>query len=533
MIVGNDQWPSAVTAGMTQVCIGGRNLTVFDDAPETLYTSLQATAARQPDAVALVDDDGATSTFGQLLADVDHLADRLAARVDPGGRVAVLLETSVEFAICFYAINRLGAVCVPIPTKHRADEILAVIGRAKPVLLIAEERFAAVIVPANEVETIWVRDFSRRESLMRGAGPARARAPHRSDPDADSILMYTSGTTARSKGVLLTNRNLAHAIVAYQRTLDLGRGDSTIIPVPIYYVTGLVALLGLFVHIGGRVYLQRRFNAGRVLSTIRDEAITFVHASPTVYSLLLELAPDFPELPSLHRFACGAAHMPVSRIEALHAWLPQVEFRTIYGLTESSSPALVFPVDAATSPYRGSSGLPIPGLEIEIRADDGTEVPPERTGAVWLRGANVLARYDQLETPTITADGWFNTGDIGYANDSGYVFIVDRIKDMINRGGEKVWCIDIEEHLRRLPGVLDAAVVGVPDDKYGEVPAALLVLEEGHTLESVAPQASLSCRMARYQVPEYYLVADSLPLTSNLKVNKASIRLMFAHRAGG
>jgi len=528
MIVGSQLWPADVTAGMTSICVRGRTFSVFEDAPATLYTSLRATAARQPTSVALVDDDGSVLTFAQLLKDVDQLAARLGARANPGSRIAVLLETSVEFVTCLYAINRLGCVCVPIPIKHRGEEIIAVVSRAAPALLIAEERFAAITELEITVPAIWVRDEARRESLLRGAGPAIQHSHWATDSDADAMLIYTSGTTAASKGALLTNRNVCHAITAYQRTLGLDAADSTIIPVPIYYVTGLIALLGLFVHIGGRIHLQRRFSADRVLATVRDEGITFVHASPTVYSLLLECEPKYPDLPSLRRLACGAAHMPVSRIDALHRWLPQVEFRTVYGLTESSSPALVFPTDAGSSPHRGSSGVPIPGLELEIRAGDGTEVPVGRNGEVWLRGANILTRYDRLDTPTITADGWFYTGDIGCADDVGYVFIVDRTKDMINRGGEKVWCIDVEEHLRSIPGVLDAAVVGVPDEKYGEVPAALLVLEEGRTLESVAPREALGCRIAKYQVPEYYLVAGSLPLTGNLKVDKSSIRGMFA-----
>lgn len=531
MISGNRLWPAEVTAGMSAVEVDGRVALVFDDAPATLYTSLKATADRQPGDVALVDDDGSSRTFAQLLVDVDALAARLTARVGVGSRVAVLLETSIEFATCFYAINRLGGVCVPIPTKHRGDEILAVVNRAKPALLVAEERFAAIKGLDAEVPVVWVHDGDRHQSLLDGAGYEVRDGHWASDPDADAMLIYTSGTTAASKGVLLSNRNVGHAIVAYQRTLGLGSEDSTIIPVPVYYVTGLVALLGLFVHIGGRVYLQRRFSADRVLSTIRDEAITFVHASPTVFSLLLELAPGYPRLPSLRRFACGAAHMPVSRIDALHNWLPDVEFRTVYGLTESSSPALVSPVDAATSPYRGASGVPIPGLELEIRAESDAEVPVGQRGRILLRGPNILTGYDHLETPSIALDGWFDTGDIGYANDAGYVFVVDRTKDMINRGGEKVWCIDVEEQLRKLPGVLDAAVVGVPDEKYGEVPAALLVLQEGRSLESVAPQEQLVSRLARYQIPTYFRVAAGLPLTSNLKVDKPSIRLMFAHHS--
>ena len=204
-----------------------------------------------------------------------------------------------------------------------------------------------------------------------------------------------------------------------------------------------------------------------------------------------------------------------------------MEFRTIYGLTETTSPGFVFPGDAATSIHCGSSGRPVPGLTVSIRDAEGAEVAPGERGDIWLHGTNLLRRYDNLETPALTADGWLNTNDVGYANEDGYVFIVDRTKDMVNRGGEKVWCIDVEEELRSVPGVADAAVVGVPHDIYGEEPAALLVPEPGLRLDPGAVEESLGTRLARYQVPRRYLVTDAVPVTGNLKVDKRAIRELF------
>ena len=291
-------------------------------------------------------------------------------------------------------------------------------------------------------------------------------------------------------------------------------------------------MLGLFIHIGGCLHLHRRFDADRVLATARDERVTFLHASPTVFALLLAASDRFPRLPHLRTFACGAAHMPVSRIRALHAWLPTMSFRTIYGLTETTSPGLVFPGDAASSVHIGASGRPVPGLDVSIRDDTGVEVAPGERGTIWLHGTNLLRRYDGIEPPTLTRDGWLDTGDVGYANEDGYVFVVDRTKDMINRGGEKVWCIDVEEELRRLPGVSDAAVVGVPHDVYGEEPAALVVPAVGDHLDPTVMHDLLRERLARYQLPRHYLVADAVPVTPNLKVDKRAIRDLFAAGEG-
>lgn len=529
MLVGSTLWDASITRGMIEVDAHGRRVSIFKDAPESLYTSLAATAARRPDATALVSDEGVEVTFAELRVLVDQFATVLVNRVQPGDRVALLLDTTIEFAVALYAANRCGATVVPVPTKHKEPEIEALLSLADARVLIAERRFESFDALRQVPEVLWVEEpgggYGLR-SLPVGTFPTHE--PPVADPDADCILMYTSGTTARSKGVLLTNRNVGHAIVAYERVLGLGPEDSSIVPVPIYHITGLVALLGLFVHLGGRLYLHRRFDPDRVLATARDEKVTFFHASPTVFALLLAASERYPTLPHLRTFACGAAHMPMSRIRALHEWLPTMSFRTIYGLTETTSPGLVFPGDAATSIHAGSSGRPIPGLCVSIRDDAGTEVMNGERGNIWLHGANMLRRYDGLEPPELTADGWLNTGDIGYANDDGYVFIVDRTKDMINRGGEKVWCIDVEEELRRMPGVADAAVVGVPHEVYGEEPAALVVPHAGRELDVVALYERLRSRLAGYQLPRQFLVRDALPVTPNLKVDKRAIRDLFA-----
>lgn len=533
MLVGNELWDASITQGMTEVDAHGRRVSVFDDAPASLYSSLAATAARRPDATALVSDEGVAVTFAELRVLTDQFAALLETKVTPGDRVALLLDTTIEFAVALYAANRCGATVVPLPTKHREPEIEALLTLAGPRLAIAERRFEALSCLDGVTEVLWVEDpgggYGLR-SLPVSTLPTRTTPS--AHPDADCILMYTSGTTARSKGVLLTNRNVGHAIITYQRVLGLGQDDSSIVPVPIYHITGLVALLGLFVHLGGRLHLHRRFDADRVLATARDEQVTFLHASPTVFAMLLAASERYPRLPHLRTLACGAAHMPVSRIRALHAWLPTMSFRTIYGLTETTSPGLVFPGDAATSIHSGSSGRPVPGLVVSIRDQAGEEVAAGDRGGIWLFGTNLLRRYDNLEPPTLTADGWLDTGDVGYANDDGYVFVVDRTKDMINRGGEKVWCTDVEEELRRLPGVVDAAVVGVPHEVYGEEPAALVVLADGVEVAADDLLEGLRGRLARYQLPRHFIFQDVIPLTPNLKVDKRAIRALFAAEGG-
>ena len=187
---------------------------------------------------------------------------------------------------------------------------------------------------------------------------------------------------------------------------------------------------------------------------------------------------------------------------------------------------LFFPGDASTSPYIGSSGLPVPGTVFEIRDDNGNLVKDGEIGEIWIYGNIVLTSYYKLETPSLK-DGWLGTGDLGYFNKEGYLFVVDRKKDMINRGGEKICSFDVENEIYKLEGVNEAAVVGIPDEVYGEVAAALVKLDPESNLDEKKIQELLRKKIAKYKIPKRILIADEIPLTPNGKVNKRAIRKMF------
>lgn len=542
MLNGDSLWSDKITSDIAEVSVYGRTVRTYVPGPANLYETLRDTAQKYGDKTAIYAEDSNRYTFAQIHRLVLDLAWYLHSEygVSKGSRVGLLLENGIDFITAFYAINRLGGVVVPLPGKFRRVEIEALVERADLSLVICQEIQAqwfpglAVITTAsktcayglplgktapkdNITEAGQSQNHSAEESL------ANLEQPGLED---DAILLFTSGTTSLSKGVILTNMNAVHAIRSYQRVLGLSDKDSTIIAVPIYHVTGMIAIIGLFIYLGGGIHVQKRMSGRPFVREIYASDVTFIHASPTVFALMLEQQEYFPQLPSVRMMACGAAHMPVSRIKALHEWMPNMEFRTVYGLTESCSPGFVFPVDAATSPYLGSSGMPIPGLDVKI-CQDGQEMPVGQTGEILLHGANIARRYDKI-TGAISQDGWLSTGDIGRINEAGYVYILDRKKDLINRGGEKIWCIDVEEELRRLPEIADAALVGVPDSTYGEVGAALLVLQPGATFDAASVRERLNTRLARYQIPVYYKVVPRIPLTAGGKVDKKSIRDLFS-----
>lgn len=542
MLDGKTVWNEWFQRDMGDVDVGGKTVYSFLGMKKSFYAVLEATAATYPNKAGIYDTWESSYTYSEFLLIVDRFSDWLAhsRQVKKGQRIGLLLHNGIAFAVSFYALSKLGAVAVPLPTKYRASEIAALIGKAELDGIVVSEAFCDYVAD-YEAEDFFVtvakddeRGYGFQYLLADTAGGAAekdfARGCGCGEWDDAAILMFTSGTTSASKGVVLKNYNIVHAVMIYQRLLELGPEDRTIIPVPIYHITGLVALLGLFVYIGGTVYLHRRYDARRILKGVQKHRITFMHGSPTVFGLLLEHQREFPALPSIRTLACGSSYLPVETLKRLHRWMPAMKLQRVYGMTETSSPATIFPYDAATSIYPGAEGKPVPGMLLRIADDHGNEVADGTVGTVWLKGTNVCEYYYKTQSPLITEDGWLNTGDVGYVNEDSYVFIVDRKKDMINRGGEKIWCTDVEDELLRIPGVRDAAVAGIPDAVYGEAAAAVVVMESGCHMTPAELKSRLKCRMAGYKIPREILFVAAVPKTPGMKTDKNAIRRLFAEK---
>ena len=315
-----------------------------------------------------------------------------------------------------------------------------------------------------------------------------------------------------------------NSVEAYAATLRLTQLDSSVIATPMYHVTGMICILSVMLAVGGTVYLMKKVDADRILTCFLENNITFYHASPTVFTILLEKRSSYPLIPSVKSFACGSGNMAPENIRKLKEWMPQAEFHTVYGMTETSGAGTIFPGGAADSPWIGASGIPMPDLRIKIADDDGTELMENQIGEICLKGSFVVEEYYKQKVDSITEDGWLRTGDLGYYNQAGYLYIVDRKKDMINRGGEKVCSFDIENTIHTLPGVVEAVVVGVPDSKYMEVPAAVIKLEKGTNVRAEDIKEMLKTRVARFKIPEYIVFVEDIPKTHNGKIDKRMIK---------
>ena len=539
MYKGEDLWKKPEIQVVKKTLSNGKVITTYPDLPKNIYSSFRATAERHMEKVAVVDDEGRQYSYKKMMEMTDDFSSWLIHEFGVTRRkhVALMLYNSIEFCTTFLSLNRIGAVVVPLPTKFKMEEVHALVEKSDVEFIICDEKFEdyfekyqqnlnICVVPDGKekygLETFTsTKDLSAIEEIEEKA----------TDVDL-ALMLFTSGTTSMSKGVTIRNYNIMHAVESYHKVLGITEEDKAIIPVPIYLVTGLVAVFGLMIHIGGTVCLNRFFDAKRVLEDINKYGITFFHASPTVFTLILKERKHYPELPMLRMFACGSCNMPPEKIKMLHEWLPKSEFRTIYGLTETTSPGTVFPTDASSSPYIGSSGIPIPGSAYKIVDEEGNEVKDGEQGEILVKGSNITENYYKSKRVALE-DEWLHTGDIGWFNTEGYLYIADRKKDMINRGGEKICSYDVENKLLEMNGVEDAAVVGIPDELYGEVPAALIKLKKGTVIEEAEIKAFLESQMASYKVPQKILFTENIPLTENMKINKRKVRKMFSEQLEG
>ncbi len=528
MFTGTELWKDRVPVKMvTKTLKSGRVIETYPDLPENMYESLSDSAKRHPEKDALIDDLGRKFTYSELERKVDQFASCLKHRfgVQKGDHVAIMAYSTNEYVVMFLAVIKLGAVAVILPSKFKEQEIHSLVERADVKYIFCDKQFEAwfesyrdkgiTLTSYQPTSTAFAFDALTKENAPEEAGEGTY--------EDVSVMMFTSGTTSLSKGVLLTNYNFMHAAAVYRSTFQVTDQDSTVISVPIYTITGLSAVLGTFLYAGGTIYLQRIFHADQVLKCIRDHELTYIHAAPTICNFLLEEREHFPDLPTLRYIVCGGSRMKKEKIRKLHDWLPNCEFHNVYGMTETTSPGTIFPENPVDSKEIESTGIPIPGLVYKVVDEEQRELPAGQTGEIMVSGACIMEGYYKLDTPSYQ-NGWLNTGDVGYFTEDGYCYILNRKKDMINRGGEKLTSSDVEDQLYQMDGIEDAVVVGIPDETYGEIPAALIKLEKGAQWDEKGIQEYLRNKIAKYKIPGKIRFVDSIPMTPNGKIDKKLIR---------
>jgi malonyl-CoA/methylmalonyl-CoA synthetase len=443
--------------------------------------------------------------------------------------VAVQVEKSVEAMILYLATLRAGHVFLPLNTAYRSGEIDYFFGNAEPAVVVCSGKnfgWVSKIAFKHGSRHVFTLNEDRTGSLLeRAAHHSDAHeTAHRQEDDLAAIL-YTSGTTGRSKGAMLTHGNLLSNAQVLKEYWGWTRGDVLIHALPIFHVHGLfVALHGALLN-GSKMIWLGRFDPKLAIARMADATVFM--GVPTLYvRMLAEPSLDKEAARNMRLFISGSAPMLV---ETFNQWKERTGHTILerYGMSETIMLASN-PYDARDGERRGGTvGFPLPGVGLRISADDGSELPAGEIGGIQVKGPNVFKGYWRLPEKNkeeFTADGWFKTGDVGKIDELGYVSIVGRSKDLIISGGYNVYPAEVEGYINELPGVAESALVGVPHPDFGEVGVAVVTPKPGARLDAEQIVAQLKTRLANFKIPKHCFVVDELPRNTMGKVQKNLLR---------
>ncbi|WP_432398388.1 acyl-CoA synthetase [Pseudarthrobacter sp. L19] len=499
-------------------------------------------------------------TYAQLAERAARLADALGRRgVAKGHRLAYLGENDPAFLETLFAAGLLGAVFVPLNTRLAPPEIqfqLQDCGAAVLVHAASLAGLAAHGAAGTGVRTRLVVDdggtagagsgseavpgAEKDVGVEEGAGAAvedYEQALAAGSPDAPDVsvtlddgamILYTSGTTGSPKGALLTHGNITWNCINVLVDFDFSSADVALMISPMFHVASLdMGVLPTLLK-GGTVVLEARFDPRRTLELIQRHRATTLSGVPTTFQMLCE-HPDWDstELGSLNKLTCGGSAVPLRVLDAYER--RGLHFSNGYGMTETAPGATTLPA-ARSREKAGSSGLPHFFTDVRV-ADPLEPVPgpaaPGTVGEIQIKGPNVIREYwnrPEATAESYTPDGWFKSGDMGYTDDDGFVFISDRLKDMIISGGENIYPAEVEQVIAELDAVGSVAVIGVADEKWGEVPRAVVSLRDGARLTEEELRAHLDGKLARYKIPKSVVFVDQMPRTASGKIRKAELR---------
>jgi long-chain acyl-CoA synthetase len=522
--------------GVVTEVIDGIELFIYKERPKSVPEMFMESVRRDPAALALVCDEVRWS-FGQLAELVGRVAGCMkgGCGVKKGDRVAVVLNNCPEFVVLYLAVTSLGAVFVPLNARLKSEELLPQLLKAEPVVLIVGRDTWGEVEPIiGRVTTLrhkfmvggsgpGVEPF---EGLLESTGVGPIPAEDLEEGDLCSII-FTSGTTGKPKGVMITHRNVVNTAQACAKVFGSTSEDVDLIMVPLFHVTGLHTQLAKSLYLGSTTVLMKSFKAEKALRMIEKERVTLSISVPTIYWLML-LSPDFPkaDLTSFRTIVYGGAPCPPELIVKLQKAFPHASLINAGGLTEGTSLQYALPPEDALR-KAGSVGFPTPCTEARIVDESGRDVPSGEVGELILKGAGIAKGYweDPLETARTFREGWLYTGDLARVDEEGYLWLMDRKKDMIIRGGENIYSIEVENVLYAFPKILEAAVVGIPDPIFGEQVKAFVVLKEGERATEQEIREFCSQHLADYKVPKVIeILKEPLPRNPGGKVRKDVLR---------
>ena len=521
------QYP--IPAMRLEARFGDRIVPMFNRRPASVWAMVAEAAVRNPDGEALVCGDERMTwrevarTSAQIAAGFREIG------LKPGDRVALLLGNRIEVVLALYGAAHLGLVSVMLGIRQQKPEIAYVLTDSGAKALIHEDELAERLPDSAELPQLL-----HRISIGGTAGSLAfsdlvatetSQAPTAVREEDTAMILYTSGTTGKPKGAMLAHCNLVHSAMVYEACLGLRSDDRSIAAVPLAHVTGIAANIMPMARCAGALIIVAEFKAADYLRTASRERVTHTVMVPAMYNLcLLQIDFDSYDLSAWRIGGYGGAPMPVATIERLAERLPGLKLVNAYGSTETSSPSTIMPPEF-TGSHSDSVGLPCPGADIVVMDATGREVPRGEIGEIWIRSASVVKGYWNNPRATVEGftSGYWHSGDLGSIDADNFVRVFDRQKDMINRGGLKIFSAEVESVLAAHPAVVESAVIARPCPVLGERVHAVVVVRAD--IDSPALRSWCAERLSDYKVPETIVIStEPLPRNANGKILKRDLR---------
>jgi len=486
---------------------------------------------KNPDKPAIVFDDDVL-TYREFADAVDRVAVVLWHRgVRKGDAVAFIGENSPQFLQVMFGAAQLGAVFVPVNTRLASPEITHVLVDSDARALVLDLEFLERAMPgveAGRIAHVIVTGDGTDTDPGLAALIQSARGGHSfADVDLDdpAAIVYTSGTTGKPKGAVLSHGNLTWVAINCMVDYDVVSTDVSLMISPLFHVASLGMGALPVVLKGATLVLEKGFEPGRALALIQEHCVTMISGVPTTYQMMAD-HPDWAgtDLSTLQKLTCGGSAVPTRILNAFEE--RGLHFSQGYGMTETS-PGATSLSPAMTREKQGSVGLPHFFTEVRVADEHGDMVPRGTVGEIEVAGPNVFLGYHGLPEATagsFTDDGWFRSGDLGYLDQDGYLYIADRLKDMIISGGENIYPAEVENLIADIEGISGVAVVGVPDERWGEVPWAVVTVRDGAEVSTEEVRERLDGVLARYKLPKQVVVVEEFPRTASGKIRKADLK---------
>ncbi|WP_018924890.1 class I adenylate-forming enzyme family protein [Salsuginibacillus kocurii] len=480
-----------------------------------------------PEALAWKDEYEAR-TYEEALNDIHHLADVLKHRfgIKPGDRIVSYFPNMMHYATLVFACMKIGATLLPLNTRLQENEISYILNDANPCVVLTSvmgEKSAVQatnVCPVVEIEELVENSFSQQKGFEEDFGGKEVEFDH------PAFLIYTSGTTGSPKGALLHHGGVIHTVQAYQDFFQSSPASKTLIAVPIFHVTGLIGQLIHMAKVGGTSFIMKRYQTTPYIDLVREEKINFLFNVPTIFQMLIGTFKKYnsPAFPEVKTIAFGGAPMAVDLMREMMHFFPKASLHNCYGATETCSPTTIMP-KAYPKEKEGSVGVPIDRTVVKFVTDEGHICKPTEMGELLIKGPMVIKGYwnNAEANQKSFSEGYWHSGDYGYEDEDGYIYIKDRKKDMINRGGENIYSIEVEQALNQLDAVQESAVVGLPHPIYGEVVQAFVVPAKGN-IDAKLIKEQVSKNIADYKVPHSIEFLKEIPKNPGGKILKHQLK---------